>query len=201
MKEFEWFEWFEWFGPSPIEPFNSGPGPFSRPLPPLPPLGGDVRRRPWTPIRSPQSARPAPQCSPSALSSASPTRRRNGENSRRLLLHLCGSFLTAISCCSHDAQCISSDTLENEETVKTLARRRQGSNRKMSCSASAPVFLMRKFSAAGMGVQRPQTQSWRLGRRTVRAGLCIWTTGSPSPSRRTRMRRPGTEETPTHYYY
>ena len=26
FKEFEWFEWFEWFGPSPIEPFNSGPG-------------------------------------------------------------------------------------------------------------------------------------------------------------------------------
>ena len=25
MKEFEWFERFEWFGPSPIEPFNSGP--------------------------------------------------------------------------------------------------------------------------------------------------------------------------------
>ena len=25
LKEFEWFEWFEWFGPSPIEPFNSGP--------------------------------------------------------------------------------------------------------------------------------------------------------------------------------
>ena len=25
MKEFEWFEWFEWFGPSPTEPFNSGP--------------------------------------------------------------------------------------------------------------------------------------------------------------------------------
>ena len=25
LKEFEWFERFEWFGPSPIEPFNSGP--------------------------------------------------------------------------------------------------------------------------------------------------------------------------------
>ena len=25
LKEFEWFEWFEWFGPSPTEPFNSGP--------------------------------------------------------------------------------------------------------------------------------------------------------------------------------
>ena len=27
LKEFEWFEWFEWFGPSPTEPFNSGPRP------------------------------------------------------------------------------------------------------------------------------------------------------------------------------
>ena len=25
LKGFEWFEWFEWFGPSPTEPFNSGP--------------------------------------------------------------------------------------------------------------------------------------------------------------------------------
>ena len=25
FERFEWFEWFEWFGPSPIEPFNSGP--------------------------------------------------------------------------------------------------------------------------------------------------------------------------------
>ena len=30
LKEFEWFEWFEWFGPSPIEPFNSGPRPRAR---------------------------------------------------------------------------------------------------------------------------------------------------------------------------
>ena len=68
LKEFEWFEWFEWFGPSPIEPFNSGP--YRRALPGAPCRAGPggvcrcARRRPWRRIPfSPASqlvARPSP---------------------------------------------------------------------------------------------------------------------------------------------
>ncbi len=59
LKEFEWFEWFVWFGPSPIEPFNSGPEPLRRALRGPQPVEGAAERsahdallRPDAPRRS-----------------------------------------------------------------------------------------------------------------------------------------------------